>query len=71
MLSFGIAGRALVGAHGSLDGLVVGIGGEGHVEAGLAVEGHAHAHLVFYEVLLVPLRPLCIADAALHAELLP
>ena len=71
LLAVRVAGGALVGADGLLDGGVVGIGGKLHLEAGLAVEGHAHLHLALDEVLLVPLGPLGVADGALTAEHLP
>ena len=59
---------ALVVEHSLLDGLVVGIGGELHFQTGLAVEGHTQLDGILDQVLLIPLRPLGIADATLAAQ---
>lgn len=44
LLAAHVLRRALVGEHGPLDGGVVGIGGEVHLEARLAVERHGELH---------------------------
>ena len=71
LLAVDVLSGTLVGHHAVLDGLVVGIGSKGHVEAGLTVESDAELDLALHKVLLVPLRPLGVADATLAAEHLP
>ena len=56
--AFEILLGTLVRKHSLLDGLVVGIGSELHLEAGLTIEGDAQLDLALYQILLIPCRPL-------------
>ena len=69
--SFQVLLALFVGQYLFLYFLVVGIHREGHLETSLAVEGDGELHVVLLEILLVKLRPCCVADASLLAECFP
>ena len=69
--SFQVLLALFVGQYLFLYFLVVGIHRESHLEASLAVEGDGELHVVLLEILLVKLRPCCVANASLLAECFP
>ena len=69
--SFQVLLALLVCQYLFLDFLVRSIHRESHLEASLTIEGNGELHIVLLQILLIILRPCCIANAALLAKCCP